>query len=151
MLTVALRCFFCVLVLSSCSAPKMYQLTSSCKPTTEEVFRSLSTLCLAEGFSIKNSDVKLGYLQAETNPNFDVWSGAETQNTWTFQHDNSKIIATAKRRVVSKNAFGAVLYSVEVYANDSTAQEFKWYWNVRKGLEKVCGTSITIIEKEITN
>lgn len=137
------------ILLSSCSTT-VYQLTSNCdKISSDELFKSISTLLIQENFSIKQSDMNLLYLRAETEPivKASLMGMIETR-IWTFQLVNGKIIATARQILVQKNAFGNETGSSEKYYNDKVHKSWGWYWNVRNGLENLCGDKIIIVEKE---
>lgn len=134
------------LSLNSCITTKIHELQSNCDQiTTDELFKSLTTLVLKENMIIKQSDAKLGYLQAETNPKRSPLSGETRSYAWVFQHSDGKIVAYAKVLYSSQNAFGATKESGEAYYGDDSSKEEKWYWNVRNGIEKLCGNKIIIV------
>lgn len=36
----------------------------------------------------------------------------------------------------------------DTYYKDDSSQDWGWYWNVRDGLEALCGTKLVIVEKD---
>lgn len=137
------------LILTSCGTT-VYQLQTKCDKTTpEELFKSISTLLMQQNFIIKQSDMKLGYLQAETMPSFSVWTGMDETRVWVFQYVQGKIIASAKQVLTKKNMFGQTESGAETYYNDNVHSDWSWYWDVRNGLENLCGDKIVITEKKV--
>ncbi|MGE5481253.1 MAG: hypothetical protein ACM3U1_12605 [Chloroflexota bacterium] len=145
----ALYGIFLSLLLASCGTT-VYQLHSDCperKP--EEVFKTLISLLMREGFTVKESDVALGYLQAEATNKYSIWRGAGGSRIWVFQMDDGKIIGSAKEVYVYQNVFGAVINKTTTYFDDDTPLDESWYWSVRNALEQICGNKVYIWEKEI--
>jgi len=134
--------------LSSCGTT-MYQLKTDCsKVTVEELFKSITALLIEEDFIVKQSDLKLGYLQAETMPEFNVWLGMNEIRVWSFQDVNGKIKATAKVVYTKKNIYGSTTGGSVTYYNDDAHEDWTWYWNIRNGLERICGNKIVIVKKK---
>ena len=136
----------------SCSNPK-YQIQTECNLSIDDLFKSITTLLMQENFLIKQSDIRLGYLQAETIPEFDdaalmVGSSSQVYKIWVFQYKQGKIIATARSiRTIKQNHLqdgSQIYYSDKINKNKRT----KWYWNIRNGLENLCGNKIVIAEIE---
>jgi hypothetical protein len=137
-----------LMTLTSCGTT-VYQLNTDCaKVSTEDLFKSITTLMLQEGFLIKQNDSKLGFLQAETVPKFNIWTGMNEVRYWIFQENNHKIIAFAKVIYTQQNIFGATTGGAEAYYDDKAHQDWTWYWSIRNGLEKICGSKIIITEKK---
>jgi hypothetical protein len=142
--------FIFIILFSSCSSTTVYQLQTNCdKLTIEELFKSITNLLLKEDFIIKQSDLKSGILLAETIPVHNIWSEGDVIETraWTFQFSRGKVIATAIVIIKEKNNYGKTTATTVTYCNDLSKPDWKWYWNVRNGLEKLCGNKILIEEK----
>lgn len=135
-----------IFTLSSCSSVK--QLQTDCDMEMDELFKSITTLLMQEGFEIKQSDFNLGYLKAETPLKHNLWVGVHEKYIWIFQYDQGVVIATAKHYAESRNAFGNTMSSSETYYADHVHKDHDWYWNIRNGLEKLCKNRIIVIEKE---
>ena len=145
LLLISITCF---LALSSCGTT-VYQIKTDCqKASTEDLFKSITTLLLQEGFLIKQNDAKIGFIQAESIPNINFWTGFNETRMWIFQNNGGKVIAYAKVVMTKQNIFGASTGGAEVYYNDKAHQDWTWYWTVRNGLEKICGEKIEIIESK---
>jgi len=119
------------------------------------------------------ADTIIGIVQGETASEHDIWTGQNTKRVWqvTVKPDfattamvsagdqaaltapqGSKplfVLATAKTVSSSQNAFGATLSSNETYYDDSAHEDWEWYWDVRKGLESICGTKAVITTKKM--
>lgn len=54
------------------------------------------------------------------------------------------IIATAKTVDRTQSVFGAQTSASETYYDDDSHSDWEWYWDVRKGLEALCGSKIYI-------
>lgn len=59
-----------------------------------------------------------------------------------------KIFATAKTNTYTKNIFATMTGNSDTYYKDDSSQDWGWYWNVRDGLETLCGTKLVIVEKD---
>ena len=123
------------------------QLTTPCpaKPV-KEVVGTLSALVLAEGMQITLVNDNVGILQAAT-PEDHSWTGAYSTNQWTFSMKGDTVLAFAKAVQQTRNAFGAMLSSYESYLTDEVHPDYLWYWNVRRGLEALCGEKVVFIQK----
>ena len=142
--------FYCFIIIftTSCGTT-VYQLHTQCEKSKEEVFKSITTLLLQENLQIKHSDMELGYIQAESIPQLNIWLGAEVQRVWVITYKENKIIASAKTITITRNAFGKTTGSAETYYNDDSHEDWTWYWNVRDGLENLCGNEIIITKKKV--
>jgi len=127
------------LLLTACT-PSMWQMKTDCKLSNDELFKKITAVLLQERFIIKASEEKLGYLQAESLPEYVPAFGLKETHYWTFQSINGTITASA-----SWATQGGQSSSV-TYMNDGTAAKIKWYWNVRNALESLCGNKLTFIE-----
>lgn len=115
----------------------IYKMNLVCNMGTDELFSSLTALVVKEGMHIVHSDMKIGYLLAETNEDY-VGLQYHT-NQWQFTKNGNNIIATASTKIRSKNFVnGSDVFSL-VYRNDEYDEDADWYWNVRNGLENLCG------------
>lgn len=136
-------------VLCSCGHT-VYQLNTDCdRVSAEELFQSITTLLMQENFLIKQNDIKLGYLQAETVPDFNVWVGQTETRIWVFQYIKGKIVASAKVVYQGQNAFGSPTSSSQIYYGDKTHSDWTWYWTIRRGIETICGNKIIIKENHV--
>ncbi len=147
------RVFLILLIISSTilisCGTTVYQLKSNCDAiSTDELFKSITSLLIDEDFIIKQQDSKLGYLQAETMPKFNFWLGMTEVRVWVFQHVNGKIKASAKVVYTKSNAFGGTTGGSVTYYNDDASEDWTWYWNIRNGLERICQSKIIIESKK---
>ncbi|OGU58706.1 MAG: hypothetical protein A2X64_00030 [Ignavibacteria bacterium GWF2_33_9] len=137
----------------------MYQLNTTCNTDVTQLFNEISFFLVEEGFVIKQNDSKAGYLQAETIPKYNIWSGQNEVRYWIFQVKNfsntegtnkkDNVVAYAKIAYISTNVFGASNGGSEIYYNDRTHKDWSWYWTVRRGLENICKNQIRFIEKTL--
>jgi len=123
--------------LSSCTTT-VYQMHLDCEGKPEDTFRSITTILLKNGFKIEQSDLKLGYLSAQTPLEYSFLTGGDVQKEWVFQLDNGRYTAYATLIVIQKNIFGATTGQAKTYFSDRTHKDNLWYWNVRNNLQKIC-------------
>lgn len=136
------------ILLTSCGTT-VYQLKTDCNKDTEDLFKAIAMALSEENFLIKQNDAKLGYLQAETIPSFNIWIGANEIRYWVFQKVEDKVTASAKVAYITQNVFGATTGGSETYYNDKTHKDWTWYWSVRNKIENVCGNKIVFVEKKV--
>ncbi|MBI2794197.1 MAG: hypothetical protein HYX66_06055 [Ignavibacteria bacterium] len=141
--------------------------------TQSDVIRSATSILVQNGFRITLSDTLVGLVQAETEEMHDIWTGVNSKRVWqiSIKHslDSSAIISAgnaqelaaspdiqplyivAFAKVVGRtqNAFGATLASGEMYYDSETHKDWEWYWDVRKGLEGICGAVSVITSKKM--
>ncbi len=129
-------------------AQRPIQINAPCqtKPT-KEIISHLSALVAAEGMQITVVNDGAGILQATTAEERDVWTGTHTTKAWSFVVKDGTVQAYAKTINQSRNTFGAVLATSETYYSDKVHEDWKWYWNVRRGLEELCGAGVTFIQQ----
>lgn len=162
------------LLLPSCMTTKVQQHNLPCHDrTVADVVRSATSILVMNGFRITHTDTIVGLVQAQTDESHDIWSGAVSQRVWqivmkpelknygevkageitTLAAPTDKkplyIIATAKVVSKSQNAYGATLATSEVYYDDNAHKDWEWYWDVRKGLEQICGATAVITTKKM--
>lgn len=123
----------------------MHQLNTTCNKPTEELFNQVSSVLLSEGFLIKQNDPKIGYLQAETIPSRNIWTGSTEIRYWILQRQDSILIAYAKVSYITQNVFGATTGASELYYNDQAHKDWTWYWSIRNKIESVCENRIRFI------
>jgi hypothetical protein len=137
-----------------------------------DVLRSASALLIQNGFTITMADTIIGLVQAETAESRDIWSGTISKRVWqvNIKPELGKdvvagastaaltappgakpmyIMATAKTVNRTQNAYGATLSTSEVYYDDSAHEDWEWYWDVRKGMEEMCGTKAVVTTKKV--
>ena len=138
-----------LMIVSSCSSIKTHN--SLCQADTEQVIKSFVSLAMQEGMNITVQDPKTGFAAAESmttsygsGNNKYVWQINVTPGTGASAAVN--IRATAKMVTTTTNAFGAQTGAAETYPDDDFPEFHTWYWSVRKGREKVCGTAFTVNE-----
>lgn len=131
-------------LLASCSNT-IKVMKSDCNVSAEELFSSISAVCLSNGFEIKNSDAKIGYLTLERDEGLvnilEPNSGKKT--VWTFQLKKNELFATCKSMYKDPNY---LTLSRETYYDDGYLK-FAWYSDVRDAIQNICG-NIRFIEKE---
>ena len=121
--------------------PMMYSLNADCNLPKEELFSTITTLLVKNGFSVTVSDLKIGYLQGEM-----IIEDAQLGNAkrvWTFQIEGNKLISTAKG-VRSGNS---MLNPSVKYYYDKNTDGVDWYWDIRNAIGKLC-TNLYIVESE---
>jgi hypothetical protein len=131
-----------------CAQRPIKLVTPCTTQSTSDLIAALTALVVSEGMNISLVNEKVGILQASTAEEHSIWTGATTSNHWTFTVRDGKVEAIAKSLSVSKNAFGATISSSETYYNDKAHKDWKWYWNVRNGLEALCGSKVEFIEQQ---
>jgi hypothetical protein len=139
------------------------QLHTTCEQSNEEIFQGLTSVLLSSNFMIKQNDPKNGYLQAETIPEFSIWTGQNEMRVWSFQLIDSipksssgavgdkrlkKLISSAKAVVTQQNAFGATTGGYTLYYNDKTHKDWNWYWDIRNKIQQQC-SEIRFVEKKV--
>ena len=135
------------LLVLSCS-PKIYEHQLNCKSNTEQILSKFVQLVTSEGLTVENQDAKLGFANASSSEDFSFWTGVYTRRFWTISVVEGKIFATAKTNTYTKNIFGTMTGNSDTYYKDDSSQDWGWYWNVRDGLEALCGTKLVIVEKD---
>ena len=157
-----------------CSGVKIQQHNIPCHTRTRaDVLRSAMSLLVQHGFTVSIADTTIGLVQGETEESRDIWSGMITKRVWQIsirpelgkigelspadqaalskpaQQPSMYVIATAKTVNKTTNAFGATLSTAELYYDDDVHQDWEWYWEVRRGLESVCGSKVVISTRKI--
>lgn len=141
--------------------------------TQGEVIRSATSILVQSGFRITLSDTLIGLVQAETEEMVDIWTGVNSKRVWQISIKHSLdsnasitagnaqtlaappdiqplyIVALAKVVGHTQNAYGATLSTSEVYYDNEAHKDWEWYWDVRKGLESICGATSVITVKEM--
>lgn len=171
---IAIVLVFSLMPIGGCMTTRIKQHNLPCHNRSQsDVIRSATSILVMHGFRITLSDTVVGIVQGETEESFSVWTGSISKRVWQVNIKKSLeknieineagksalaapasaqplfIIAIAK--VVSKkqNAFGATMATSETYFDDDSHKDWEWYWNVRKGLEEVCGASAVISVKKM--
>jgi len=126
----------------------VYQLKAPCNKTVETVFQEVTGLLIKEGFNVTFQSIETGLLHAETTPEHSIWTGENTYYKWDIQITNNEVVASCVLTTINKNAFGATLSTSEQYINDEWSEDVGYYWNIRDGLEDLCGSRITIIKSK---
>lgn len=146
-------CFFAFLLLTASCKTSVHQLQADCsKLSKREIMNSATALLLDEGLLIKNNDLNLGLIHAESTPSYNVWVGGTMTSMWTIRvDDSSRVTATAKSILQMQNAFGATTGGSETYYNDDVHEDWTWYWTVRNGLERLCGNKIKFTTKKVNH
>jgi hypothetical protein len=116
--------------------------------TNQQILAKFSSLVMAEGLSVKNQDIELGIANAESVPDKNIWTGYTTQNIWNIRIENNTIIALATMNMFTQNIFGATTNTSTVSLGNETHDDYGWYWNVRDGLEELCGGKFNVIVKQ---
>lgn len=141
----------CIIALcfSSCGTT-VHKLTADCNVDNKVLFSKITAILLQENFMLKSQDIETGYLQAETVPEFSVWTGMSETRYWIFHVRNNNAVTAQAKVVYSKtNAFGAATGGTTKYYNDDVHKDWTWYWNVRNELESVCKNKIIFLESKI--
>lgn len=139
-----------IAVLFAACAPRPIQLTTPCaSKSTKEIVAALSALVMAEGMQLTLVNDNIGILQASTAESHSIWTGTSSTLQWIFTIKGDTVLAYAKAIDQSRNAFGAVTYTNETYYSDSKLHPNSnaWYWNVRRGLETLCGGKVEFVQK----
>lgn len=142
----ALLYFLLAAVIGGCS-PFTVQLRAPCAGRTRAgVFGTLTTLLVAEGFSIESSNEATGLLQASKGVG-SVTEDHTSLQRWSFIVAADTVLAYPRILQVTKG--GAIIESAgpEV-ADDDLPQWSTWYWTVRNGLERHCGAPIVFVTRE---
>jgi hypothetical protein len=158
----------------SCSGVKIQQHNLACHTKNRaEIVQTATSLLTMYNFKISLADTVIGLIQAESEEQRDVWSGAVTKRVWQInirpdlgpvtskpgpgQESLSRpksgkpmfVIATAKTITRTTNVFGATLATAEHYYDDDAHRDWEWYWGVRTGLESVCDSRVVIITRSM--
>lgn len=108
---------------------------------------ALSALVMAEGMQITLVNDNIGILQAATAEDHSIWTGIYSTRQWIFSMKGDTVLAYAKSIDQTRNAFGGVVGTSETYYTDKLHPDNAWYWNVRRGLETLCGSKVEFIQK----
>lgn len=134
-------------LLASCSNT-IKVIKSDCEVSPEELFGSITSICIANGFEVKTSDAKIGYLILERDEGLvsilEPRSGKKL--VWSFQLKKNELTATCKSMYVDPNYMSL---NREKYFDDSYSH-LTWYSEVRDAIKNICG-NIKFIEKERPN
>ncbi len=164
-------CSALALLVNACSATKIQQHNIGCFDRSKaDVLRSATTLLVQHGFNVTHADTVVGLVQGETAESRDAWTGMITKRVWQVnvspvldkQTSSSAaaltapagkqslyIIATARTVNRTQNAFGATIATAEQYYDDTSHEDWEWYWGVRNGLEAICGSKAVITTKKV--
>ncbi len=155
-------------ILSGCMTTKVKQHNIGCPDRSKaDVLRSATSLLVQSGFTVTLADTIIGLVQAESAEQHDVWTGTTSKRVWqvSIRSDVEEkpetpgitgmpvgakpmyIVATARTVNRGQTAFGATSSTSEFYYDDSAHSDWEWYWDVRKGLEAMCGTKAVITTK----
>jgi len=164
--------FFCVM-LGGCGTTIKQHHINCFDRSRADVLRSATALLVQTGFNITFADTIIGLVQAETAEQHNIWVGLFTKRVWQItvkpaigkfdkvtSGDQATlsappgsqplyIMATAKTIDRSQNIFGATISTSETYYDDNAHEDWEWYWDIRKGLETVCGTKAVITVKKM--
>lgn len=109
----------------------------------------ITGVLVEKGFNITTANAEVGLLQASTNPEYSVWTGANSSYHWMIKiNKNNVVTAQAKIATFTQNAFGATTASSETYLGDDTHEDLDWYWDVRNMIQELCDSEISIIKTE---
>jgi hypothetical protein len=133
-----------LLMIVGCAQRPIKLVTPCTSQSTSDLIAALTALVVSEGMNVTLVNEKVGILQASSAEDRSIWTGATTSNHWTFTVREGKVEPIAKSLTQTKNAFGATLSSSETYYTDKADQDWKWYWNVRNGLQTLCGSQVRI-------
>ena len=123
------------------------RITTACTPhTTTELITALTSLVASEGMNVTLVNENVGLLQASSPEHTSLLTGTSS-NHWTFTIKDGRIDAYAKALFRTTNQYGATVSSSEYFYSDKDDRDNKWYWNVRNGLQRLCGDSITFVEQ----
>lgn len=111
-----------------------------CNKTKQEIISAFSALGMRENMMPKMADANIGYARLESLPANNLWIGGTDIRVWQLQVDDTgTIIATA---------FNQHSTNTTTYYGDNTHEDWTWYWNIRKGLQQLCGDSVRITQRE---
>lgn len=128
-------------------AQRPIRITTACTPhTTTELITALTSLVASEGMSVTLVNENVGILQASSPELTSILTGTSS-NHWTFTVKDGRIDAYAKSIYKTTNKYGATVSSSEYFYSDKEDRDTKWYWNVRNGLQRLCGDSIAFVEQ----
>ena len=130
-----LLAFFLAISLYGCATPMIKDMTFSCGKTREEIMSAFTALTIREAMTIKISDVNIGYCRAEMAPISTLY-GVTFTYAWQIQIDKAGMV-TATATNTQNN--GRITYYDDTDVSDKSIQ---WYWNVRNGLQELCGSDI---------
>lgn len=133
--------------LQSC-AVKIYEHHKDCLKDKQEIISKFSSLVIAEQMQIKMQDANIGVAQAETPVTKNIYNGQLEQKFWNLRIDGNNLIITAYLTITQQNAFGVTLSQTTVYFDDKTHNDWGFFWNVRDGLEELCGGKFIVVEKK---
>lgn len=121
-------------LLVGCSAPRLVQLAAPCpKMNRQEVITVLTGLVAGEGMTVTLVNENVGILQASGSPH-KSWGDLVEQKQWQFSVRGDTVYGFAKTVYTT-----AERVEGEMPVTDDASSDERWYWNVRNGLQKVCG------------
>lgn len=132
------------LVFSSC-ATKIYDYQLQCNKDKQQIMSEFIRLVTSQGMQVKAQDINLGFAQAESLEERNIWTGYLMQNFWTINIKDNIITMSAYNTVKTTNEFGATLYTTVTYYKEDTHNDHGWFWNVRDGIQDLCGGEYQII------
>jgi hypothetical protein len=140
-------CLLFVITAIGC-AKKPIMLTTPCPVMARDTLaQQLVGVLLSEGFEIRLLNEKLGLIQAETAPDYSIWTGMTTVNKWSITiREDRTVEAYASSYMGSQNIFGATNATSMTPYDDRAHESHTWYWSVRNRLESLCGNRVEFYE-----
>ncbi|MBU3699657.1 MAG: hypothetical protein FGM33_06555 [Candidatus Kapabacteria bacterium] len=161
-----------IMVISGCSTV-IHQHNLACHNRTRtQIVQSATAVLVQSGFTIKSADTVLGLIQAETpdeariggylehrvwqimiKPRLEGHSEISSQEKESLSKPQGAasmyLFATAKSVLKGTNVFGATTGTSETYYHDGVSESWNWYWDVRRGLEEICGARCIISKRSV--
>lgn len=145
MKTILITAALCVAV-GGCAPPR-YQMKTACPGRTKsDVVSAMIALVAQEAFTVTLVNENVGIVQANGTSEFSVWTGYYSTPVWQMTMKGDTALLIAKILFHKENIFGAQTSSTEAYMTDEAAETHTWYWNVRRGMESLCGSTAIVVK-----
>ena len=133
--------FLLLLLIAGCA-----QRSTCPTKTSAELVSAITTLITAEGMTITDHNPLVGILQASATEESLGRINVTTSRHWTFTIKDGLIGAYARVDTSTRNAAGVTIDSTQSFYSETAPDEWKWFWNVRRGLESICGTQVDFLK-----
>lgn len=145
MKTMLITIALCVAV-GGCAPPR-YQMRTACAGKTKsELVSAMTALVTQEAFTVTLVNENVGVVQANGTTEYSVWTQYYSTPVWQMSMKGDTVLLIAKIVSHKENVFGAQTGSGETYMADNAAETHTWYWNVRRGMENLCGSTAIVVK-----
>ncbi len=130
-----------LVVLAGCA-----QRTICPQKSSAEIVSAVTTLAAAEGMEITLHHMISGMLEVSTPEQLDPATGISSSRHWSFAIKDGLLGAYARVDTKTLDAAGRAISSTQTFYSETAPADWKWFWNVRRGLEQTCGIRVDFLK-----